>query len=108
MACRLQWQKQLPDSGWSAEAACHRGTGGRGPSGYLEEGRVNAGRMKRWVTAGASLLRRLEAAHTECRRFREENTRLRQEIARAGRQVARAVGEQRQTGGVNPSSQPPF
>jgi hypothetical protein len=59
-------------------------------------------------TTDASLLRRLEAAHTERRRLQEENTRLRQEIARAGRQVARALGEQRQTGSGNPSYEPPF
>jgi hypothetical protein len=59
-------------------------------------------------TTNASLLRRLEAAHTEHRRLQEENTRLRQELARAGRQVARALGEQRQTAGGNPSHEPPF
>ncbi len=59
-------------------------------------------------TTDASLLRRLEAAHTERRRLQEENTRLRQEIARARRQVARALGEQRQASGGNPSYEPPF
>ena len=59
-------------------------------------------------TTDASLLRRLEAAHTERRRLQEENTQLRQEIARARRQVARALGEQRQASGGNPSYEPPF
>ncbi len=59
-------------------------------------------------TTDASLLRRLEAAHTERRRLQEENTRLRQEIARAGRRVARALGEQRQRAGAKPSYEPPF
>ena len=59
-------------------------------------------------TTDASLLRRLEAAHTERRRLQEENTRLRQEIARAGRQVARALGEQRQRASAKPSYEPPF
>jgi Family of unknown function (DUF6262) len=57
-------------------------------------------------TTDASLLRRLEAAHTERRRLQEENTRLRQEIARAARQVARALGEQRQRAGAKPSYEP--
>jgi Family of unknown function (DUF6262) len=56
----------------------------------------------------ASLLRRLEAAHTERRRLQEENTRLRQEIARASRQVARALGEQRQASAGNTGYEPPF
>jgi hypothetical protein len=59
-------------------------------------------------TTDASLLRRLEAAHTERRRLQEENTRLRQEIARARRQVARALGEQRQESSANPNYEPPF
>jgi hypothetical protein len=46
--------------------------------------------------SGASLLRRLEAAHAERTRLLKECTRLREENARLRRQLAIALGEQRQ------------
>ena len=52
--------------------------------------------------SGASLLRRLQAAHAERTRLLEERTQLRQENARLRRQLAAALGEQRQAGGFQP------
>ncbi|MGH3226920.1 MAG: hypothetical protein ACRDPY_50960, partial [Streptosporangiaceae bacterium] len=49
-------------------------------------------------TSGASLLRRLEAAHAERNRLLEERTRLREDNARLRRQLAIALGERRQAG----------
>jgi len=54
----------------------------------------------------ASLLRRLEAAHTEHRRLADECARLRADIARLRRQIACLLGEQRQA--RTPAREPPF
>ena len=48
--------------------------------------------------SGASLLRRLEAAHAERTHLLEERTQLREENARLRRQLAIALGERRQAG----------
>jgi hypothetical protein len=55
--------------------------------------------------SGASLLRRLEAAHADRRRLQDECARLREEVARLRRQIARILGEQRHPGG--PGREPP-
>lgn len=53
----------------------------------------------------ASLLRRLEAAHSERLRLLDECTQLRAEITRLRQQAARLLGEQRQAG--KPGREPP-